>query len=50
MSIKKLNFKIYEEQDDGDYVTLKSDSKWYMVLEITTVDVKKNQKTGNFKY
>ena len=44
MSIKKLNFKIYEEQDDGDYVTLKSDSKWYMVLEITTVDVKEKPK------
>jgi hypothetical protein len=40
MSIKKLNFKIYEEQDDGDYVTLNPDSKWYMILEIATVNVK----------
>jgi len=40
ISIKKLNFNIYEQQDDGDYVTLQPDSQWFMVLEITTVDVK----------
>lgn len=40
ISIQKLNFQIFEEQDDGDYVTLNPDSKWYMILEITTVDVK----------
>ena len=40
ISIKKLNFNIYEEQDDGDYLTLKPDSKWYMILEIATVNVK----------
>jgi len=40
ISIKKLNFSIYEEQDDGDYVKLKPDSKWYMILEIATVNVK----------
>lgn len=40
ISIKKLNFKIYECQDDGDYVTLQPDARWYMVLEITTVNVK----------
>ena len=44
ISIKKLNFKIYEEQDDGDYVTLQPDSKWYMILEITTVNVKEKPK------
>ena len=44
ISIKKLNFKIYEEQDDGDYVTLQPDSKWYMILEITTVKVKEKPK------
>lgn len=40
ISIQKLNFNIYEYQDDGDYVTLQPDAKWYMVLEITTIDVK----------
>ena len=44
ISIKKLNFKIYESQDDGDYQLLKSDAKWYMVLEITTVNVKEPPK------
>jgi hypothetical protein len=40
ISIKKLNFTIYEQQDDGDYVTLQPDAHWYFVLEVTTVDVK----------
>jgi hypothetical protein len=40
ISIQKLNFKIYEQQDDGDYVLLHPDAKWYMILEITTVNVK----------
>jgi hypothetical protein len=40
ISIQKLNFKIYEFQDDTDYVTLQPDANWYMVLEITTIDVK----------
>ena len=40
ISIKKLNFKIYESQDDGDYQLLQSNCKWYMVLEITTVNIK----------
>lgn len=44
ISIKKLDFKIYEEQDDGDYTLLQSDAKWYMVLEITTVNVKEKPK------
>jgi hypothetical protein len=44
MSIKKLNFKIFEQQDDGDYLTLQPDAKWYMVLEITTVNVKEKPK------
>src|SRR6056300_720498 len=39
ISIKKLNFKIYEQQDDGDYLLLQPDAKWYMILEITTVKV-----------
>jgi len=44
ISIKKLDFKIFEEQDDGDYTLLQSDAKWYMVLEITTVNVKEKPK------
>ena len=44
ISIKKLNFEIYEQQDDNDYVLLQPDAKWYMVLEITTVNVKEKPK------
>jgi hypothetical protein len=44
ISIKKLNFKIHEYQDDNDYVLLHPDSKWYMILEITTVNVKEKPK------
>jgi hypothetical protein len=44
MSIKKLNFEIFEQQDDGDYVKLQPDAKWYMILEITTVNVKEKPK------
>jgi|TARA_R110000823_G_scaffold208362_1_gene338811 hypothetical protein len=44
ISIKKLDFKIFEQQDDGDYVSLQPDAKWYMVLEITTVNVKEKPK------
>lgn len=40
ISIKKLNFKIYEQQDDGDYLTLQPDATWFMILEITTVNIK----------
>ena len=44
ISIKKLNFKIFESQDDGDYQLLQSNCKWYMVLEITTVNIKEKPK------
>jgi hypothetical protein len=44
ISIKKLHFEIFEQQDDGDYVKLQPDAKWYMVLEITTVNVKEKPK------
>ena len=44
ISIKQLNFKIYEKRDDGTYTTLQSDAKWYMILEITTVNVKEKPK------
>src|SRR6056300_1950804 len=29
ISVKKLNFRIYEQQDDNDYLLLHPDSKWY---------------------
>ena len=44
ISIKKLNFTIYEQQDDDDFVTLQPDARWYMILEITTVNVKEKPK------
>ena len=44
ISIKKLNFEIFEHQDDGDYVKLQPDAKWYMILEITTQNVKEKPK------
>ncbi|QIG59561.1 hypothetical protein [Dishui Lake phycodnavirus 2] len=47
ISIKSLNFKIYEYQDDGDYVLLQPDASWHMVLEITTIDVKEKPKDKN---
>jgi len=40
ISIQKLHFKLYEFQEDTDYVTLQPDAEWYMVLEVTTIDVK----------
>ena len=49
ISIKKLNFEIYEHQDDGDYTLLQPDAKWYMVLEITTVNVKEKPKDRNLQ-
>ena len=44
ISIKKLNFEIFEQQDDTDYVKLQPDAKWYMILEITTVNIKEKPK------
>lgn len=49
ISIKQLNFKIYEQQDDNDYVLLQPDAKWFMVLEITTVNVKAKPKDKNIQ-
>jgi len=40
ISMQKLHFKLYEYQEDTDYVTLQPDAEWYMVLEVTTIDVK----------
>jgi hypothetical protein len=44
VSIKKLNFQIFEQQDDGDYLTLQPNAKWYMILEITTQNIKEKPK------
>jgi hypothetical protein len=38
ISIKSLNFKLYESQGDGDYLPLKNEASFYMVLEVTTID------------
>jgi hypothetical protein len=40
ISIKKLNFRLYEMQDDGDYLLLNPACTWHMILEIHTIDVK----------
>ena len=38
ISIKKLNFTLYEHQGDDDYNLLQPDASFYMILEITTID------------
>ena len=38
ISIKKLNFTLYEHQGDDDYKLLQPDAAFYMILEITTID------------
>jgi hypothetical protein len=40
ISIQKLHFNVYESQGDGDYELLQPSVTFYMVLEITTIDVK----------
>lgn len=40
MSIQKLHFNMYESQGDGDYELLQPSVTFYMVLEVTTIDVK----------
>lgn len=40
ISLKKLTFKLYEMQGDGDYVLLTPGSEFYMVLEVHTLDHK----------
>jgi hypothetical protein len=47
ISIKQLNFKIYEYQSDKDYVLLQPDASWHMILEVTTIDVKEKPKDKN---
>ena len=40
ISIQKLHFNMYESQGDGDYELLQPSVSFYMVLEVTTVDIK----------
>jgi hypothetical protein len=40
ISIQKLHFNLYESQGDGDYELLQPNVSFYMVLEVTTIDVK----------
>ena len=40
ISIKKLNFELYELQGDNDYTLLQADAEWYFTLEVTTLDHK----------
>lgn len=40
ISIQKLHFNMYESQGDGDYELLQPSVSFYMVLEVTTIDVK----------
>jgi len=44
ISLQKLHFKLYESQGDGDYELIQANVSWYMILEITTVDVKEKPK------
>jgi hypothetical protein len=49
ISIDKLNFQLYESQGDGDYLLMKPDVSFYMIIEITTIDVKAAKKDPNEK-
>jgi hypothetical protein len=49
ISMKKLHFKMYEYQDDGDYVLLHPDTSWHMILEVTTISPKEKPKDKNIQ-
>lgn len=49
VSMKKLNFEIYELQGDGDYVRLQPDTSFFFTLEITTVDHKAPPEDKNLR-
>ena len=40
ISIQKLHFNMYESQGDGDYELLQPSVSFYMVLEVTTIDIR----------
>lgn len=41
ISLRKLTFKVFEFQDDGEYLPLNPAAKFHMVLEVTTIDHKR---------
>ena len=49
ISIKKLNFEIYQLEGDDDYNLLKSNTNWFFTLEITTIDHKAPPKDTNLR-
>jgi hypothetical protein len=49
ISIKKLNFEIYELTGAGKYETLQPDAQFYFILEITTIDRKAPPKDTNLR-
>lgn len=49
ISIKKLHFKLYELQGDGDYFPIQPTSKFFFTLEVTTIDHKAPPKDTNLR-
>lgn len=49
VSLKQLNFEIYELQGDGDYVSLQPDTSFFFTLEITTIDHKAPPEDKNLR-
>lgn len=49
ISIKKLNFEIYQLEGNDDYNLLQPDANWYFTLEITTIDHKAPPKDTNLR-
>ena len=47
ISIKQLNFQIFEHRDDHTYHLLKPDYDWHMIVEITTVNPREKPKDKN---
>jgi hypothetical protein len=47
MTIQKLSFQIWEHQGDRDYVPLQPDAEFYMILEVTTKEIKTKSEDPN---
>ncbi len=47
ISIKQLNFQIFEQRDDNTYHLLKPKHNWHMVMEITTINPHEKPKDKN---
>jgi len=45
IALRKINFRVYEFQDDADYRLLQPDARFHMILEITTRDHKVKPKS-----